>query len=111
MKSLIKLLILLIFFSCGLNSETPEEKDFKNCVWKYKCCKYQNVNGTISCSEVCDPEINCDLVGVVENKQSEEHQDISIASAGFRRSFRPKPNPCKPGHRLDSGGTCRKILK
>lgn len=82
----------------------------KDCVWSYKCCKYQEIEGVISCTELCDPLINCDLVQVVEkNSISEDNQEYSIQPAGF--AFRPQSRHCKPGYRLDSRGSCRKILR
>jgi hypothetical protein len=105
-----KSVIQFILISTIIINVKSTEKDTKDCIWNYKCCKYQETEGVISCKELCDPVINCDLVEVIENhSDTEDKQDYSIRPAGF--IFRPQTRQCRPGYRIDSRGSCRRILK
>jgi hypothetical protein len=111
MKSIIEFLLISILILRVRSSTKIEEKDSKDCVWNYKCCKFQETAGVISCTELCDPVINCDLVQVVDNTSSvEDSQGYSIQPAAFP-PIRSSGRACRPGYRLDSRGNCRRVLK
>lgn len=75
-----------------------------NCVWNYKCCAFKEVNGKVSCTKMCEPEISCGeaTASDVEIFNEREEPEIQLAA------FMTKATPCIRGFQYRNG-KCRRV--
>lgn len=89
MRTTSLLLLLAGFFYFAHSQESD-----KGCVGHFKCCKFTEVNGIVTCTQECEPKVACEPT---ELKQEvvEEKIEATIAFAAFvpvsacREGFRP----------------------
>lgn len=101
-----KLLFVLLFVLVAtINCTIEMQPDNKNCIWNYKCCAHEKVNGAIKCVEMCQPEIKCDgdVESDVESFINSPVQAIQTFSINL-------PVACRKGFRRDDEGICRRVF-
>ncbi|CAO1429512.1 unnamed protein product [Diamesa hyperborea] len=101
MKVLLALLLCLI---ANINCSIEMQPDNKNCIWNYRCCAHEKVNGEIKCIEMCQPEIKCD-----DDVPSDVETFISPVTA-FQAFSVNIPSACRKGYRRDDDGICRRVF-
>jgi hypothetical protein len=103
--------LAFVAFFCFAQSQKIKIDD-KGCIWSYRCCNFTDVDGgTVKCSQLCEPEINCEKSEVSSEKQREvveEEIQPMIATAAFSLNLN---SVCRQGFRLDSEGKCRRVFK
>lgn len=98
------LLALLLWLITNINCSIELQPDNKNCIWNYRCCAHEKVNGEIKCIEMCQPEIKCD-----DDVESDVESFISPAAAFSTFGFH-LPSACRKGYRKDDDGICRRVF-
>lgn len=43
-----------------------------DCVWTYRCCKHQEINGEVQCVTMCEPDIHCPKPSEFESTDDDE---------------------------------------
>ena len=102
MKFLFVLLLLLV---TNINCTIEMQPDNKNCIWNYRCCAHERVNGEIKCIEMCQPEIKCD-----DDLESDVESFISGPATAFQTFSVNIPSACRKGFRKDDDGVCRRVF-
>lgn len=81
------------------------QPDNENCIWNYRCCKHEKVDGEIKCIEMCQPEIKCD-----DDVESDVESSIDGPAMAFQTFSFNVPTPCRKGFRKDNDGICRRVF-
>lgn len=86
--------------------------DENGCVWFYKgCCEFKEINGIVTCSQMCEPEIKCDTTEAPEDQNKSEVAEEPIFQKPAAFAFSMNVNHiCRKGFRLDSKGNCKRIF-
>lgn len=113
--------IFLFLFLSTLNRASCSEDE--NCLWAYKCCEFKEMNSGMTCSRLCEAEVNCraQLEEKLEDTTRgsiEAKTEGTVATTTEPTTQEPiqKAKPfqiinvvtCRVGYKLDSRGRCRK---
>ena len=86
--------------------------DENGCVWSYKCCEFKEIDGSVTCSKLCEPEINCEPTEASNDGQNQTEvveEPIYQKPAAFAFSMNAS-HICRKGFRLDSKGICKRVF-
>lgn len=87
------LLILSAFWGISCSED--------DCVWKYKCCAFKEIDGQVQCVKMCEPQVTCQTSDVVEIFE-EKIDDNRLADYSIR-------GVCRTGYQFHNG-RCRRIF-
>lgn len=78
--------------------------DDENCVWKYRCCSFGEIDGEVKCLKMCEPEITCEEINQsdVESFKPDNGNDDQLAPLSLS-------GLCRGGHQFING-RCRRIF-
>lgn len=100
MKSTSLFLFFLGFF-CFAQSQDLSVND-KGCLGNYKCCKFTEIAGVVTCTQMCEPQIACKHSEYSENQAEVVEETIQPIAA--RKAFTENIRTvCRKGFRLVQG--------
>lgn len=101
---------ILIFFVILSSALSAKDVD---CVWTYRCCEHQEINGEVQCVTMCEPEIHCPETSAAEStdddlsaallKKDELDLDTDSRGSFFGVTI------CKKGYQMRNG-KCQRIF-
>lgn len=100
MKRLIMFITLALIF-------VVSSADNGNCIWKYKCCSYQETNGKRTCARMCEPEIDCGASEASKDYEAETFKETEGGPDAAEYFLRGRT--CRRGYKIHDG-RCRRVF-